>query len=98
MTIDAFSRAAKPDPAWPAPLRGLWRDVHDDWDGAHAEVQSDESADGAWVHAYLHRKEGDLGNARYWYARAGRPASSVSLAEEWREIAGEMLGGKTKNE
>ena len=50
-------------------------------------AQSDEGADGAWVHAYLHRKEGDLPNAAYWYRRAGRPVCEASLEQEWRDIA-----------
>jgi hypothetical protein len=91
MTFEAFSGRMEPDASWSAPLRALWRDAHDDWEGAHAEVQSDESPDGAWVHAYLHRKEGDPGNARYWYARAQRPASSATLPDEWRQIVLALL-------
>ncbi len=58
-----------------------------DWDGAHKAVQDDPSPEAAWVHAHLHRVEGDLGNARYWYARAGRPEATGSLDEERGEIA-----------
>jgi hypothetical protein len=58
-----------------------------DWDGAHGVVQDDPSPEAAWVHAHLHRVEGDLGNARYWYARAGRPEATGSLDEERDEIA-----------
>jgi hypothetical protein len=58
-----------------------------DWDGAHMLVQDDPSPEAAWVHAHLHRVEGDLSNARYWYRKAGRPESSASLDEERREIA-----------
>ena len=54
-----------------------------------------QGADGDWVHAYLHRKEGDLGNAGYWYRRARKPASSASLAEEWAAIAAALLGGES---
>jgi hypothetical protein len=74
-------------------LRALWHDAKGDWAAAHACVQDDASRDGAWVHAYLHRKEGDLGNAGYWYARAGRsaPARGVALETEWADIARSLL-------
>lgn len=57
-----------------------------DWDRAHRIVQEINTPEAAWIHAYLHRVEGDLGNAGYWYRRAGRPECSSSLAEEWQEI------------
>jgi len=82
------------------PLRALWLDARGDWEGAHTLAQEATSAsasaaggrDGAWVHAYLHRKEGDEGNAGYWYSRAGRPHCAASLAEEWEQIARALLG------
>lgn len=58
-----------------------------DWHGAHKIVQDDPSPEAAWVHAHLHRVEGDLANARYWYGRAGRPAATGGLDEERQEIA-----------
>jgi hypothetical protein len=64
-----------------------------DWDGAHRVVQDDASADAAWVHAHLHRVEGDLANARYWYARAGRVEATGSLDEERAEIQRALRGG-----
>lgn len=68
-------------------LRALWHAAHDDWDAAHRLVQDDPSSECAWVHAYLHRVEGDLGNARYWYHRAGKtPATDRSLAQELDEV------------
>lgn len=73
-------------------LLGLWHDARGDWDRAHHAVQDDSSAEAAWVHAYLHRKEGDAGNAAYWYARAHRPVSEESLADEWKSIAQALLG------
>ena len=73
------------------PLQALWWDGKGDWDKAHTTAQEVSDADGAWVHAYLHRKEGDEGNAAYWYSRAGKPKSSVSLDEEWEEIVQAML-------
>ncbi len=63
-----------------------------DWDGAHALVQDDPSADAAWVHAHLHRVEGDLSNAGYWYRRAGRPVATDSLEEERRAIQQALAG------
>jgi hypothetical protein len=54
-------------------LRAIWYDLHDDWDAAHRIVQSMGDADAEWIHAYLHRKEGDIGNSKYWYRRSGQP-------------------------
>lgn len=72
-------------------LLALWQDAHGDWAGAHATVQDLETPAAAWVHAYLHRREGDQSNARYWYARASKPACRLSLDEEWAEIAATLL-------
>ena len=74
-------------------LQALWHDGRGNWDGAHDCAQEDKSRAGSWVHAYLHRKEGDEGNAGYWYARAGRPmpAKGVTLETEWAAIARELL-------
>lgn len=85
--------AAPPRDLRPA-LRALWHDARGDWDRAHDCAQEDSGRDGSWVHAYLHRKEGDLGNAGYWYARAGRaaPAHGTSLEAEWTELARELVG------
>jgi hypothetical protein len=74
------------------PLQALWHDARGEWDLAHAQAQADTGRDGAWVHAYLHRKEGDAANAAYWYARAGRPVFHGSPAREWATIATELLG------
>jgi hypothetical protein len=75
-------------------LRALWHDARGDWSVAHALAQEEQGKKGAWVHGYLHRKEGDLENAAYWYVRAGRslPAGDVTLAQEWEEISRELLG------
>ncbi|NDW06321.1 hypothetical protein [Jiella pacifica] len=61
-----------------------------DWDGAHAIVQDDPSAEAAWIHAHLHRVEGDQSNAAYWYRRAGRPVPTSGLDEEREAIAREL--------
>lgn len=73
------------------PLLALWWDAHGEWAKAHEVAQDVETADGAWVHAYLHRKEGDAGNAAYWYRRAGRAAAKGDLRAEWEAMVGEML-------
>jgi hypothetical protein len=72
-------------------LAALWWEARGDWTKAHEIAQEIESPDGAWVHAYLHRKEGDQGNAGYWYRRAGRPHSRAALEAEWEEIARQLL-------
>ena len=84
------AEAAPPGDLSPA-LEALWRDAKGEWDAAHGLAQSQKDTAGAWVHAYLHRVEGDTSNARYWYNRAGRPASAASLAEEWEDIARALL-------
>lgn len=75
-------------------VQAMWHVARGDWSRAHACAQDVHDRDGAWVHAYLHRKEGDLGNAHYWYARAGRPmpGSEVALETEWAQIARELVG------
>jgi len=72
-------------------LAGLWWDAKGDWKRAHESAQQDEGPTGAWVHAYLHRKEGDTSNAAYWYTRAGRTPARNSLEQEWGEIAEALL-------
>jgi hypothetical protein len=95
MTMQDFQRSLKanepPADLTPA-LTALWWDARGDWERAHSHAQDDEGADGAWVHAYLHRKEGDRGNAGYWYTRAGKTFCEQSLAEEWLSITQELLG------
>jgi len=72
-------------------LLALWWDGRGDWERAHEVAQEVSGADGAWIHAYLHRKEGDLANAGYWYRRAGRPVGAGDLRLEWEGIATEMF-------
>ena len=74
-------------------MQALWWDARGDWARAHECAQAQDDAAGAAVHAYLHRKEGDLPNARYWYARANRPAASGALAAEWQVLAEALLAG-----
>jgi hypothetical protein len=84
--------ADEPPAGASAALRALWWDAKGDWDKAHDAAQSDDGAQAALVHAYLHRKEGDLGNAGYWYRRAGRAVPRGTLDEEWQALVAEMLG------
>jgi hypothetical protein len=93
MDLLAFraSLSAPEPPALSPALRALWFDAQGNWDGAHDSAQGDEGGAGDWVHAYLHRKEGDSGNAAYWYRRARKPVCKTSLDEEWAAIASELL-------
>jgi hypothetical protein len=75
----------------PVPVRALWFDARGEWSRAHSLAQNVEDRDGAWVHAYLHRKEGDPDNAAYWYRRAGKPIHTGTLDNEWREIVSALL-------
>jgi hypothetical protein len=96
MTLQAFQESLRGDvpPAGLSPaLQALWHEAKGDWRAAHRLAQAQDDADGAWVHAYLHRVEGDLANAGYWYRRAGRPASDQPLREEWAAVAAALLAG-----
>jgi hypothetical protein len=79
-----------PEGASPA-VQALWWDARGDWDKAHECAQAGEGGEAAWVHAYLHRKEGDGANAGYWYRRAGRKPATGPLDEEWEAIALALL-------
>ncbi len=83
--------APAPPPDSSLALKALWLDARGDWDGAHEAARADDGRDGDWVHAYLHRKEGDPGNAAYWYRRAGKPVCRASLDEEWAAITEALL-------
>jgi hypothetical protein len=72
-------------------LRALWFDANGDWQAAHTLAQDVDSPEGAWVHGYLHRKEGDLQNAAYWYRRAARDYPGETLGKEWDIIARDLL-------
>ena len=80
-----------PPAALPPLLAALWWDAKGEWSRAHEIAQSVETADAAWVHAYLHRKEGDTGNAAYWYRQAGQPPCKLPLDAEWEEIVSALL-------
>ena len=87
-----LSGSAPPAGCAPA-LAALWWAAKGDWNQAHRLVMELSGKDAAWVHAYLHRVEGDLANARYWYREAGRPVAKASLDQEWTTIAEELLQG-----
>ncbi|HEV2276371.1 MAG TPA: hypothetical protein VGR96_19520 [Acidobacteriaceae bacterium] len=98
MTLEQFLLSLEdpqPPPGLAPLLAALWWDGKGDWDRGH-EIAQEEGDRGnaraaAWVHAYLHRKEGDAANAGYWYRRAGQPQPKGPLEEEWRQIAGALL-------
>ena len=95
MTIQEFRASIEktaPPAGLPVALQSLWQDAKGDWSAAHKLVQSCEGeASCDWVHAYLHRREGDLNNAGHWYRRAGKPVSQDALEAEWAQIAGALL-------
>jgi len=94
MTFEEFTAtlaAPSPPGGIPPALLALWHDGRGDWTGAHEIAQDVPDPDGARVHAYLHRKEGDLANAAYWYRRAGRPVASGPLQDEWRTLVAAFL-------
>lgn len=72
--------------SWNNYKKALYYDFQGDWEKAHEIVQDLGDADAAWIHAYLHRKEGDPSNASYWYSRASKPFPNVSLEEEWKSL------------
>jgi len=93
--VDEFRRSAgqeQPPAGSSAALQALWYAAQGDWNRAHTLAQGQDDVDGAWVHAYLHRVEGDLENAAYWYRRAGRLVCSDPLETEWQSIAEALLG------
>lgn len=94
MKFDAFKDSLN-DEVPPAELsvyaEALWYDGKGDWEKAHTLIQDIEDKDAAWIHAYLHRKEGDTWNADYWYRRAGKTRPEVSLQLEWQQLSEELL-------
>ena len=94
MDIDTFKGTiagdAPPDGVSLA-LQALWQDAKGNWDEAHKLAQAQKDETGAWVHAYLHRVEGDLRNAGYWYRNSNKPECTAPLAEEWADIASALL-------
>lgn len=94
MTLPQFRAtltSSEPPPGLNAALTALWHDGRGDWETAHRVAQDIETPQGAWIHAYLHRKEGDAANAAYWYRRAAKPVPSVPLDAEWGAIVTALL-------
>jgi hypothetical protein len=94
MTFDDFNNsltAAQPPIDLTPALAGLWWDAKGDWTQAHERAQEDDGPAAAWVHAYLHRKEGDQENATYWYRKARKPVGEGPFDTEWRAIVSDLL-------
>lgn len=94
MTFEEFQRSLEqsaPPENLSEPLKALWWAANENWEKAHQIAQEVSGRDGSWVHAYLHRQEGDLGNAAYWYSRAGRSQADSPLEVEWAGIVQELL-------
>ena len=94
MTFHDFRKlltASEPPAELTLALAGLWWDAKGDWTRAHESAQQDEGMEGSWVHAYLHRKEGDHSNAAYWYYRAGKPLCREPMDAEWLLIVTVLL-------
>ena len=94
MTFEEYIKsieAERPPSGISDTLRSLWWDKKGDWDRAHSIAQDIPSVQGSAVHAYLHREEGVLWNADYWYTRAGRTRPDVALDIEWQQLVDEML-------
>lgn len=84
-------KASSPPAFWPETLQALWWDARGNWENSHNIAQDIPSTTGSWIHAYLHRKEGDDWNAGYWYGRANRPFSTLSLEKELEQIVSWVL-------
>jgi len=96
MDLAAFMRTLagdRPPAGLGLALEALWWDAKGDWQEAHRCAQEQDDASGAWVHAYLHRREGDAANAGYWYRRAGKPAATDALDAEREAIIRALLSG-----
>jgi hypothetical protein len=94
MTVEEFQKSvsdSSPLGNLSGYLQSLWYDAKGDWNRSHEIIQNIEDKTAAWIHAYLHRKEGDIGNADYWYRRAGKSRPDQTLTEEWKTIAETLL-------
>ncbi|HET9826541.1 MAG TPA: hypothetical protein VFP87_14475 [Chitinophagaceae bacterium] len=94
MTFDDFRKTLTgqtPPEKLSVYLQSLWYDAKGDWNKSHLIIQNVEDKTAAWIHAYLHHKEGDIGNADYWYRRAGKTRPADSLDKEWETIVRALL-------
>lgn len=96
MTYEDYKQSietdGEPPPGLSLALQALWWDARGNWEQAHTLAQTKEDAEGNWVHAYLHRKEGDVGNAGYWYRRANKPPQAGGHDIEWEQLVRALLG------
>ena len=93
MNFEAFQKsinADNPPEGLNSYLLSLWFDAKGDWTKAHEIIQDEDDKTGSWIHAYLHRKEGDIGNADYWYRKAGQTRPEYSLEEEWKRLSSQL--------
>jgi len=89
MNINSFKESFsenKPPQNISVYLKTLWYEGKGEWNKAHELIQDVDDFKASWIHAFLHRKEGDISNADYWYRRAGKKRPAVSLEKEWEEI------------
>ncbi len=92
--FESALKQSEPPGVWPIELKALWWDYRGDWDIAHDLVDQSATPLSNWIHAYLHRKEGDEWNAGYWYGQAGKPFCKTSLSEEWLQLVAVILTDK----
>lgn len=101
MDIKLFKESlgqAEPPAQLPSPLRALWHQARGNWEKAHELVRDEKTEAAAWVHAFLHRVEGDTSNANYWYAIAGQPQCTTTLSAEWQDITDQLLAAHSLSE
>jgi phage major head subunit gpT-like protein len=93
MTFEEFKQSTDKEgvPSVKDELKALWYDAKGEWEAAHDLAQQIDGTNGAWIHAYLHREEGDNSNANYWYNRAGKTMPAKSLQQEWEDLVKEFL-------
>ena len=94
MTFEQFQQSlsqSSPPPAISKHLESLWYDAKGDWEQSHNIIQEINDSDASWIHAYLHRKEGDTWNADYWYSRAGKTRPGITLEAEWEKIVKRII-------
>jgi hypothetical protein len=94
--VDELFKTDAPSSDFSKELESLWHDFNGNWDTAHNIVQNLGSKNAAWIHAYLHRKEGDIWNAEYWYSRAGKQISEMDYEAEFESIAMQLLAENQK--
>ena len=93
-TFKESLNASQAPPTASVYLQALWYDAKGDWNKSHELIQDVPDKNASWIHAYLHRKEGDTWNADYWYSKAGKKRPAVSLEQEWEQIATVFLDGE----